>query len=300
MKHLLALSFCAMILMACSGDEITYITERNQTVGKLDAGEKLGKCTPEMFGETVYVVDSAAVFFCDENAWVRMTFAYEKDTVVIRDSVIVVEADSGCSFQILDGKTYTLVCESDTLWFDKKDPVVAPSVIEDGKLIDSRDGSKYGVVRLGERTWMAENLNYAGEGSWCYENDKSMCEKYGRLYTFADAKNGCPVGWHLPSKTEWEELVDLIQEAQKLDKWSEVVPYLISATGWSGVESSGSYGFSAYPAGTKKYSDSSFYGAGDETNFWAADGSCLMIKSGSLVIENHDAEYGFSVRCVKN
>ena len=42
---------------------------------------------------------------------------------------------------------------------------------------DPRDGQSYDIVKIGERTWFAENLNFATEGSVCPEGDNRNCDK---------------------------------------------------------------------------------------------------------------------------
>ncbi len=110
---------------------------------------------------------------------------------------------------------------------------------------DSRDGKMYKTVRIGNQTWMSENLNYdVGEGCYCYDNNAANCEIYGKLYTWDAALKAVPPGWHLPSDADWEELVNYcggqITAASRMKKgglphWSPGPTSSIRETGFNAV-----------------------------------------------------------------
>ena len=110
---------------------------------------------------------------------------------------------------------------------------------------------------------MAENLNFELADSYCYANDSNKCAKYGRLYKGNVAMEICPVGWHLPTLREWEQLFSAVGGQFTASN------KLKSSIGWNDDKNgSDDYGFSAYPAGLWK-SGGSFINEGLKAYFWS-------------------------------
>jgi len=174
--------------------------------------------------------------------------------------------------------------------------------VKKSSFTDSRDGKSYKTLKFGNQTWMAENLNYNANGSRCYDNDESNCQKYGRLYDWNTALNACPKGWHLPSNKEWGTLVDFAGGSD------EAGNILKATSGWNnngnGVDA---VGFLALPGG---YGDSSgsFRSVGSYGDWWSATEVYasnayyrnMGYSDANVYSFNYDKSSLYSVRCVQD
>lgn len=172
---------------------------------------------------------------------------------------------------------------------------------------DKRDGQVYKTVKIGEQTWMAENLKYLPSvvdpqiGSettpYYYVNEyygTNVTEAkvtlnyktYGVLYNWPAAMNGatssstnpssvqgvCPKGWHLPSAAEYTSLINYLGgESVAGGKLKEA-----GTTHWNSPNtgSTNITGFTALPGGCRSVSSFSgigtFSSPGSECLFWCA------------------------------
>jgi uncharacterized protein (TIGR02145 family) len=147
---------------------------------------------------------------------------------------------------------------------------------------------------MGSQTWFAENLNEMPRfgNSWCYGNyDEESCKKYGRLYDWVGANNACPSGWRLPSKEDYD---GLLEYAKKEYEGSEGT-VLKDEKGWNAI------------FGGVKYEDMGF-GLLDEQAFWWSSTEADISNARYRQIKKDSKEFnsgydkktkGYSVRCIK-
>jgi len=196
-----------------------------------------------------------------------------------------------------------------------------------GKMSDI-DGNIYKTIKIGNQVWMAENLNVShyctGElipqikdsllwsklnnGAWCYyNNDIGIGSEYGKLYngyTINDQRGLAPVGWHIPSKAEWDTLSKVVGGNGTKLKES-------GSTHWinSNDPATNSLGFSALPGGWRDcLSNGARYMSLQSSGYWwtcTSNGQYIY----SIVIESYNSYiqtnswsicYGYSVRCIKD
>lgn len=217
--------------------------------------------------------------------------------------------------------------------FDKT--VLFNSAVSYGEMTDSRDGQTYRTLNIAGRTWMAENLNFADSSKHpilkgnnrCYDDDPSECVTFGRLYSREAALNDsrctcyngtcpsmsgnvqgiCPSGWHIPSKSEAEQLANL-NGNQSIN--------LNSSYGWA-TDRRGNNSTGMSFVGTGVYQRQTGYvgfkGKGNYTNLWVYDASTpnenwyLMdlgkgTTGNGIIAVMDEAGYDpfYTVRCVKD
>jgi len=173
---------------------------------------------------------------------------------------------------------------------------------------DPRDGKVYRTVKISGRTWMAENLNFTINNSWCYNETDSNCVRYGRLYIWPAAMNACPAGWRLPTRQDWDDLILAAGGSTSVRK-------LTSKTVRNGTDD---YGFSALPGGYRgsggfrdavQRGSGGFRDLGRSGTWWSAtEGEDVKAWSRHMYLGIDEVVYegmnhkgfAFSVRCIRN
>lgn len=195
------------------------------------------------------------------------------------------------------------------------------------------EGRSYKTIPVGSQVWMAENLKTTkfNDGteiplisdaaqwtniitpaySWYGNNDTLYENIYGAYYNFFAVSSGklCPSGWHVPSDTEFQSMVDFLggnNSAGAKIKES-------GSNNWSlpNRDATNASGLTALPSGMRGSLDGSFSGQGIYGGWWTStetNSSPLgaawsrWIHADTVVVALSEIfkKDGFSVRCIKN
>jgi uncharacterized protein (TIGR02145 family) len=198
------------------------------------------------------------------------------------------------------------------------------------KLINDIDGNSYLTVVIGTQTWMVENLkttkyrngdliqnitdnstwvnSYNGAYCW-YNNDISNKNTYGAMYNgyaISDSRNIAPIGWHVPTSSEWTTLITYLGgESVAGGKMKESGTLHWSSPNNAATNESG---FKALPGGLRQKDSGGFYNIGLYCYFWNntqidyydTKQSVLYYDKGNFGPSACSNSYGISVRCIKD
>ena len=155
--------------------------------------------------------------------------------------------------------------------------------------VTDNSGNTYQTIKACDQIWMQSNLNVdhyrngdiipqatngtqwanATTGMWCYYQYNSVNgPTYGKLYNWfaiIDPRGLAPEGWHIPSKIEWDSLINCYQgrfvaggALKSLDIWV------------NNIGATNSSGFTALPGGYKNGAGINVWqGLRDNSSWWS-------------------------------
>jgi uncharacterized protein (TIGR02145 family) len=186
------------------------------------------------------------------------------------------------------------------------------------------DGNIYETVTIGEQVWLKENLkslHYSDgtsiPGVLSYNNDDSLAEIYGRLYTWdASMRDSiqpgiqgvCPCEWHIPTDQEWSQLENYLGGAAIAGgkmKDTGTTFWKAPNTGATNIS-----GFSALPAGEfdAYYNPNVFQLLNEYAVFWTSTNVSALKARERYIAYNSAASsiydwfkvMNYSIRCIKD
>jgi len=204
------------------------------------------------------------------------------------------------------------------------------------------EGTSYGIIKIGNQVWMTENLRvgkyrdgsgiltnlyenfeWASAGPACavyphsyidgLNSATEVAKAYGLLYNWAcvtDSRGLCPDGYHVPTKADWEELIDYLggenvaggklkskrTEPTEHPRWDD-----------PNTDATDSYYFHALPGGFRSFMGWYDY-VGYLAEWWSSselDANFAGVMNiygdeASANITYRDKNLGVSVRCIQD
>lgn len=143
--------------------------------------------------------------------------------------------------------------------------------------------------------------------TWRKNDVTNYINTYGILYNWYAVNTGklCPIGWHVPSDTEWNLLTDYLGG-------EDVAGTKLKESGtvnWSipNKEATNETSFTALPGGYRSEYDGTFKGIGIYSYWWSSTESSegvtrwyIFYEHSSLYNSKYIKTSGYSVRCVRD
>lgn len=150
-----------------------------------------------------------------------------------------------------------------------------------GSFKDDRNGYTYKTIKMGDLTWLAENLNYEVEGgSWCLDDKPDNCKKFGRFYTWEAVNKACPDGWRIPRYHEWQRMVNKIGQGSR----GKAAAALLEG---------GKSGLNIQIIGQRSFSGT-YANFGTNSKYWSETQASGSLVHGISFSKNNNTSYGIS------
>ena len=154
------------------------------------------------------------------------------------------------------------------------------------------------------KLWMIDHLKINIPEFYCYGDMKENCDRYGRLYTWKSAQEGCTIlgkGWRLPTDDEWRQMAKQYGGVFDDSQDSGKAAYKALLDGGSAAFDV-LLGGGRSPDGKYRRGDAhGFYWTATETNSTTA-WFCNFGKGSAKLYRQNGGEKSeaFSVRCVRD
>jgi uncharacterized protein (TIGR02145 family) len=201
------------------------------------------------------------------------------------------------------------------------------------------DGNVYQTVQIGNQIWMKENLRTTkysngdaipyitdnsswyglSSGAYCWMNNDSQKDlSYGKLYNWYaafDSRGLCPVGWRVPSDSDFATLINFLDnnsnpmvngvESSIAGGYMKEIGELY--WGQPNVNATNSSGFSARGAGSRgswgfdnNFGEGTLWWTTNQGQSWEGISRWVQRNSGNSGRGFNTKQSGFSVRCLKD
>ena len=205
-----------------------------------------------------------------------------------------------------------------------------------GSMTD-QEGNNYKTIVIGTQEWMADNIRtgifrngdiiptglsasewsstiYSEQGACAYYNDNtSYAYPYGKLYNWfacVDARQLCPLGWHVPNTEDWEVLTNYLNPLGINGVSPGGIIKSIALWDLPNTGATNESGFSGLPGGYRS-NNGGFY-LGNQHGTWYSSTECPEYFNSSQGYGVHydnslythavanPKSVGFSVRCLRD
>lgn len=146
--------------------------------------------------------DTNLYYVCHDEKWTEfynLPCDTDNERVKIKDDGVWI----GFTEYICYNKTWRIIDE----WYtDYPTEYYFNPEVDYGSFTDPRDNYVYHTVEFKGRTWIAENMKFAGFPDSVLEKEtrclEDSCKNVGRFYSVRVADKVCPEGWNLPDSSD--------------------------------------------------------------------------------------------------